>query len=78
LSDEDNAGPNEPVGDDAGGNKAPSAETFAPNPIGSSSAGETRPSAADQAVPTAASDEGQKKKHVVLRTKHKHNKATDD
>jgi hypothetical protein len=35
LSDEDNAGPNEPVGDDAGGNGAPLAKTLAPNLIGS-------------------------------------------
>jgi hypothetical protein len=63
LSDEDNAGPNDPVGndvgDDVGGNGAPSAETLAPNPIGSSSAGGTRPSAADQAIPTAPSGGGQ-------------------
>jgi hypothetical protein len=78
LSDEDNAGPNELVGDDAGGNGAPSAKTLAPNLIGSSSAGETHPSAADQGVPTAPSGGGQKKKRVVLGTKRKHNKATDD
>jgi hypothetical protein len=62
MSDEDNVGPNELVGDDARGNGAPSAETLAPNPIGSSSAGETRPLAVDQAIPTAPSDGGQKKK----------------
>jgi hypothetical protein len=78
LSDEDNAGPNEPVGDDARGNGAPSAETLAPNPIGSNSAGETRPSADDQVVPTAPSGGSQKKNHVVLGTKRKHNKVTDD
>jgi nitrogen fixation-related uncharacterized protein len=78
LSDEDNARLNEPVGDDVGGNGAPSAETLAPNLIGSSSAGETRPSAADQAVPTTPSSGGQKKKHVVLGTKRKHNKVADD
>jgi hypothetical protein len=78
LSDEDNARPNEPIGDDAGDNEAPSTETLAPNLIESSSAGETRSSATDQAVPTAPSGDGQKKKCVVLGTKHKHNKATDD
>jgi hypothetical protein len=78
LSDEDNAGPNEPVGDDARGNGAPSAKTLAPNPIGSSSAGETHPSAADQAVPITPSGGGQKKKHIVLGTKRKHNKVADD
>jgi hypothetical protein len=78
LSDEDNVGSNEPVGDDAEGNIAPSAETLAPNAIGSSSVEDTRPSAVDQAVPTAPSGGGQKKKHVVLGTKRKHNKAADD
>jgi hypothetical protein len=78
LSDEDNAGPNEFVGDDVGGNRAPSAETLAPNLFVSSSSGETHPSAADQAVPTAPSGGGQKKKRIVLGTKRKHNKVTDD
>jgi hypothetical protein len=78
LSNEDNDGPNEPIGDDAGGKRAPSAETLAPNPIESSSAGETCASAADQAVPIAASGGGQKKKHIVLRTKSKHNKVVGD
>jgi hypothetical protein len=78
LSDEDNVRPNELIGDDAGGIRAPSAETLAPNPIGSSSAGETRPSAADQAVPTAPSGDGQKKNRVVLGTKCKHDKVVDD
>jgi hypothetical protein len=78
LSDEDNAKPNEPAGDDAGGNGVPSAETLSPNPIGSSPAGETRLLATDQAVPTAPSGGGQKKKRVVLGTKRKHNKAVDD
>jgi hypothetical protein len=78
LSDEDNVGSNEPIGDDAGGNGAPSAETLAPNPIGSSSVGETRPSAVDQAVPITPSDDGQKKKLVVLETKRKQNKAVVD
>jgi hypothetical protein len=65
LSDEDNVGLNEPIGDDAEGNGVPSAETLALNPIRSNSAGETHPSAADQAVPTAPSSSGQKKKRVV-------------
>jgi hypothetical protein len=78
MPDEDNVGPNEPIGDDAGGNGAPSAETLAPNPIGSSSAGKTCPLAVDQAVPTAPSVDGQKKKCVVLRTKRKHEKVVDD
>jgi hypothetical protein len=78
LSDEDNARPNEPVGDDAGGNRAPSAETLTPNTIGSSSARETCPSAADQVVPTALLGGGQKKKRIVLGTKRNHDKVADD
>jgi hypothetical protein len=39
---------------------------------------ETRPSAADQAIPTTPSGGGKKKKCVVLGTKRKHNRATDD
>jgi hypothetical protein len=62
LSDEDNLEPNEPAGNDVRGNGAPSVETLTPNLIGSSSAGETRPSAADWAASTAPSDGGQKKK----------------
>jgi hypothetical protein len=34
LSDENNVGSNEPVGDDAKDNGAPSVDTLAPNPIG--------------------------------------------
>jgi hypothetical protein len=78
LSNEDNVGLNEPVSDDARGNGAPSAETLAPNPIESSSAGGIRPSSVDQVVPTAPSSGGQKKKCVVLGTKCKHNKAAND
>jgi hypothetical protein len=78
LFGEDNDGSNEPVGDDAGDNGTPSAETLAPNLIGSSSAGETHPSVADQAIPTTPSGDDQKKKCIVLGTKRKHNKATDD
>jgi hypothetical protein len=78
MSDEDNVGPNGPVGDDAGDNRAPSAETLTPNPVGSSSAGETCPSVVDQVVPTAPSGDGQKKKSIVLGTKHKHDKVADD
>jgi hypothetical protein len=45
MSDEDNIGQKEPVGDDAEGEGAPTVETLAPNPIGSSSVGESCPSA---------------------------------
>jgi hypothetical protein len=36
LSDKDNNGQKEPIGDDAGGEGAPSVETLTPNLIGSS------------------------------------------
>jgi hypothetical protein len=78
LSDEDNAGLNEPIGDDVRGNGVPSAETLAPNPIGSSSTEETHPSANDQAIPTSPLGDNQKKKRIVLGTKRKHNKVVDD
>jgi hypothetical protein len=78
LSVQDNVGLNEPIGNDAEGNGAPSAETLAPNLIGSISVGETHPSAIDQVVPTAPSGDGQKKKCIVLGTKCKHDKAVDD
>jgi hypothetical protein len=70
LPDEDNIGPNEPAGDDVGGNGAPSVETLTPNLIGSS--------AADQAASTAPSSGGQKKKHIVLGTKRKQDKVAAD
>jgi hypothetical protein len=78
LSDEDNIGPNEPVGDDARSNEVPSVETLAPNLIRSSSTGETWASVAYRAASTAPSSGGQKKKHVVLGTKRKQDKAVAD
>jgi hypothetical protein len=75
LFDDDNIGWQEPTNDDAEGEGAPAVETLAPNPIGSSSTGESRPSAADQTTTTAPSCGGQKKKHVALRTKRKQDKA---
>jgi hypothetical protein len=71
MSDEDNIRPNESAGNDAGGSGAPSVETLAPNPIGSSVAEESRPLVADQTSSTAPSGGGQKKKRVVLGAKHK-------
>jgi hypothetical protein len=62
LSDKDSIRPNEPTCEDAEGNGAPSIETLAPNPIGSSSVGETYPSDADRAASNAPSSGGQKKK----------------
>jgi hypothetical protein len=53
LSDEDNNGHNKSPGDDARGDGAPSVETLAPNPIGSSLAEESHPLAADRTTSTA-------------------------
>jgi hypothetical protein len=60
-----------PTGDDAAGEGAPAIETLAPNPIGSSSAGESLPSAADQTTAAAPSGGGPRKKHVAVGTKRK-------
>jgi hypothetical protein len=68
LPDEDSIRPNEPTGDDAEGNGAPSVETLTPNLIRSSSAAETCPSATNQAPSTAPSGGGQNKKCIVLGT----------
>jgi hypothetical protein len=78
LSDEDNIRPNESAGNDAGGSGAPSVDTLAPNPIGSSVAEESRPLVADQTSSTAPSGGGQKKKRVVLGTKRKQDKTAVD
>jgi hypothetical protein len=78
LSDEDNNGQNEPASDDARGEGAPSVESLTPNPIGSSLAGESRPSAADRITSTAPSGGGQKKKPIVLKTKRKRDKVPTD
>jgi hypothetical protein len=71
VSDEDNNGRTKLIGDDTGGVGAPSVETFAPNPIGSSLVGESCPSAVDQTTTTAPLGNEQKKKHVAFRTKRK-------
>jgi hypothetical protein len=77
VSDEDNIGRTELVGDDARGVGAPSVETLAPNLIGSSSAKQPHPPATDQVAATVPSGRGggeQKKKHIALGTKRKHDK----
>jgi hypothetical protein len=74
VSDEDNNGQTELVSDDVGGVGAPSVETLAPNPIGSSAAETPCPSATDQTIATAPSGSGQKKKRVALSTKCKQDK----
>jgi hypothetical protein len=68
----------EPTGDDVEGEGAPSVETLAPNPSRSSVAEESRPSAADQTTSTAPLGDSQKKKCVVLGTKHKQDKTVID
>jgi hypothetical protein len=78
VSDEDNNGLKEPVGDDAGGVGAPSVETFAPNLIRSSTAETPHPSAADQTITTTPSGSGQKRKRVALGTKCKQDKPLAD
>jgi hypothetical protein len=53
-------------------------ETLAPNPIESSSTGESRPSATDQTTTAAPSGGGPKKKPVALGTKRKQYQAPAD
>jgi hypothetical protein len=72
LSDGDNDGQNEPVGDDAGSQGAPSTELNAPNPIESGMTEQIRSSATDQTTTAAPSGSSQqKKKPVVLSSKRK-------
>jgi hypothetical protein len=71
VSDEDNTGQTEPVTDDAGGVGELSVEMFALNPIGSSAAEAPHPSTTDQTTVAAPLGSSQKKKRVVLGTKHK-------
>jgi hypothetical protein len=78
LSYEGNIGQKEPAGDDVKGKEVPSVEALAPNPIGSSLAGEPRPSTTDQAITAAPSGVGKRKKHVALGTKHKQDQALAD
>jgi hypothetical protein len=58
VSDEDNIGRTEPVGDDARAVGAPSVETLAPNLIGSSLAKQPHPPATDQAAAIVPSGRG--------------------
>jgi hypothetical protein len=52
--------------------------TLAPKLVGSSLAGESRPSATDRTTTTAASGGSQKKNRVVLGTKRKPDRASAD
>jgi hypothetical protein len=78
LSDEDNIGQKEPANNDAEGEGAPLVEALAPNPIGSSLAGEPCPSTVDQTTTTAPSGTEKRKKCVALETKHKQDQALAD
>jgi hypothetical protein len=78
LSNSENNKQNEPAGDDAGGQGAPSTEPIAPNPIRSSMAEQIRPSVANQATTVVPSGSGQqKKKRVVLASKRKQRASSD-
>jgi hypothetical protein len=56
----------------------PSVEALAPNPIGSSLPGESRPSADDRTTTTTPSGGDQKKRHVALGTKRKPDRVPAD
>jgi hypothetical protein len=72
ISDSSHDGQDDPKGNDDGGQGAPLSEPTAPNPIGSGTIAQVRPSAADQ-LTTAAPLGGSplKKKRLVLASKHK-------
>jgi hypothetical protein len=67
VSDSSHDGHDDPKGNDDGGQGAPPSEPTAPNLIGSSTAAQVRPSAADQLTTAAPLGSGpSKKKHLVL------------
>jgi hypothetical protein len=78
LSNEDNIGQKEPVGDDAKDKGAPLVEALAPNSIGSNLAGEARPSTRDHTTTAAPLGVGKRKKRVVLETNSKQDHALAD
>jgi hypothetical protein len=67
---DNNNGQNKPTSDDVEGKGVPSPGSIVPNPIESSVAGDTRPLAIGQIV-IASSGSRQKKKNVLLESKHK-------
>jgi hypothetical protein len=72
VSDSNHNGQDDPTGNDDGGQGAPSAELIVPNLIGSGTAAQVRPSAADQLTTAAPLGSGPlKKKHLVLASKRK-------
>jgi hypothetical protein len=79
LSDGDNTGQNEPTGDDAGGQGAPSTEPIVPNLVRSSMAEQIHPSAANQTTTDVPSDsDHHQKKRVVLASKRKQPASSDE
>jgi hypothetical protein len=72
VSDSSHDGQDDPKGNDDGDQGAPPSELTAPNPIGSGTAVQVRPSAADQLTTTAPLGSGpSKKKRLVLASKRK-------
>jgi hypothetical protein len=72
VSDSSHDGQDDPKGNDDGGPGAPPSELTAPSSIGSSTAAQGRPSAADQLTYAAPVGSGpSKKKRLVLASKHK-------
>jgi hypothetical protein len=66
------------MGDDDGGQGAPSADPIVPNMIGSGMAAQVLPSAADQSIIAATLGSGHsKKKRLVLVSKHKQPASSD-
>jgi hypothetical protein len=72
VSDSSHDGQDDPKGNDDGGPGAPPSELTAPSSIGSNTAAQGRPSAADQLTSAAPVGSGpSKKKRLVLASKHK-------
>jgi hypothetical protein len=78
LSNGDDNGRKEHASDDAEDRGAYLAEPIAPNPISSSVAKQTHPSAAGRVDTTVTSGSGQKKKHLMPPLKHKPSKSLVD
>jgi hypothetical protein len=78
LFDSNHDGQDDPMGDDDGGQGAPSADPIVPNMIGSGMAAQVLPSAADQSIIAATLGSGHsKKKRLVLVSKHKQPASSD-
>jgi hypothetical protein len=78
VSDSSHNGQDDPKGHDDGGQGAPSSEPTAPNPIGSGTTAQVRPSATDQLTTAAPLGSGpSKKKRLMLASKRKHHAPSD-